>query len=148
MPPGTVPLGPACQPVPPPSTMVTAHRSAHLPLPCSAGRATWPGRATRAHHGWAVPMPPVLSPTDRDPAPSLPVRSSTRCHTPGPSPLPCLVRLHFKRANHRAAPSFLPPSLSSAHGQASRLSSTPATEPPQPSSARFRPPPLPSPPPL
>jgi hypothetical protein len=62
MPPGTVPLGPACQPVPPPSTMVTAHRSAHLPPPLfgrsrDVARPRHPRapRLGRSHAARAVP---------------------------------------------------------------------------------------------
>jgi hypothetical protein len=39
-----VPLGPACQPVPPPGTVAMTHWSAPSPLPCSARHATPPPR--------------------------------------------------------------------------------------------------------
>jgi hypothetical protein len=44
------------------------------------------------------------------------------------------------------SPLLFSPSLTSTHGQASRLLSTPVTEPPRPSSVHFRPPPSPFPP--
>jgi hypothetical protein len=78
-PPGTVPLGPVCQPVPPPGTVAAAHRSAPFPLPCSAGSTAWPGRAAGLG-----PLPagrrPLVDRTPLSPAP--------RGHGAGPHPYP------------------------------------------------------------
>jgi hypothetical protein len=71
--------GPACQPVLPPDTVVTAHRSAPFPHPCSAGCAAWPRHAARARRSWAAvgwapsagrPGPPLSLPLSLDPCPS------------------------------------------------------------------------------
>jgi hypothetical protein len=116
-------LGPACQLVLPPGTVATAHRSVPLPLFGRARDVTTPRpgrcRAARAVPRWSGPHP-------------LSTRSLLQ-EAPHPgtltSPLPHPPLLQKSRPPRHTL--FSPPSLSSVHGPASRLSST------RPSSVHF-----------
>jgi hypothetical protein len=128
-----------------------AHVAHACRLPCSQrahhARATCAARCCpsgpepphpcRASSRGAAPLPPPLS---------APSPTPTR-HRVDPHPSHASSRLCSKGSHPTPphSPLFFSPSLSSAHGQASRLSSTPATEPPRPSPAHFRPPPSPPP---
>jgi hypothetical protein len=132
-------LEPACQPVPPPGTVAVAHRSVPPPLPCSVGRAT------------CHAAPPVRTAARPLQADAAPLRCPTLC--PGPPlsspfppsmqrpPLDPLLCLAASASKSRPTLSCLPllfyHSLSSVHGQATHLSSMPATEPPRPLPACF-----------
>jgi hypothetical protein len=138
-------LRPVCQPVLSPGTVAVAHPSAPFP-PLLFGwprdvatprspREPWPGRCRAAR---TVPhrsghRPPLSA------RPLLHVVPHPEALT---SPLPHPPPLQKSRPLHRAL--FFFPSLSSAHSQASHLSSTLATEPLWPS-ACFQPPPSPPP---
>jgi hypothetical protein len=117
-----MPLGPAYQPVPPTGTVPAAHRSAPLPLPYSVDRTAWLCRAARTHRNRAVVAPPTLSPTGRDLGPTLCATFTTpRGVAPGTptSPLPRPPQLQKESATAPHSLLFPPPSLSSAHSQAS-----------------------------
>jgi hypothetical protein len=106
---------------------VINHQAAHA-IRLGLGRC-WPlprCPAQRLGHPLPFPFPPSMQ--HRAVPPCLTASTSKSCPTPSHSPL------------------LFSPSLSSAHGHASHLSSTPATEPPWQSLMHIRPPPSPSPP--
>jgi hypothetical protein len=127
MPPGTVSLEPACQPLPPGPGIARPRLSAGRDrvartrrLPCYS-RAREACTARRCQSSPEPPRPCRAGPRHRTPAPlSLPCFSSMRYRTRDPHPLPCLPRLCFKRRwpSCHALFSFSP-SLPSAYGHKS-----------------------------
>jgi hypothetical protein len=107
----TVPLGPACQPVPLPSTVAVAHWSASGSLPCSASRATWPLSHRMCHnravagHCCATALSHV---TPGAPSSfSVPALHAAPSRTPYPFPLP-RHRAAIKRTPAVTRPTFRP----------------------------------------
>jgi hypothetical protein len=131
-----VPLGPACQPVPPPGTMAVAHRSASGPSPVRPTARRGHCRAAALSHA-AHGAPSSFSVPALHAAPSRTPRALSLC------------RATIKRAPAAARPAFHPVPLvhvrvprSILHRPSLDTSRPPtATEPPWPSPVLFRPPP-------